>query len=117
MQPNTHITEDLLSLGHPAQLGAVVVREEHGLLLIPVLSVQFLNTEETPHTQQLHRIVLSPNVTWLLLLLLLFISSIGGAGGWVVVVLQANHYSSEAPHACDALVTNGGLCYRPLVIH
>lgn len=40
---STYITEDLLSLGHPAQLRAVAVRVEQGLLFIPVLSVTFLN--------------------------------------------------------------------------
>lgn len=39
----TYIAEDLLSLGHPAQLRAVTVRVELGLVLIPVFSVKFLN--------------------------------------------------------------------------
>ena len=51
----TYVTQSLLSLGHPAKLGAVAVREERGLLQVPVLSVQFLHTE-TPHSA-LHRIV------------------------------------------------------------
>ena len=40
---STYITENLLSLGHPAQLNTVTVRVEHGLVFIPVHRVQFLN--------------------------------------------------------------------------
>ena len=42
---STYITQGLLSLGHPAKLGAVAVREERGLLQVPVLSVQFLKRD------------------------------------------------------------------------
>lgn len=43
MVSSTYITEDLLSLGHPAQLWAVAVRVQHGLLFIPRLRVEFLD--------------------------------------------------------------------------
>lgn len=42
----TYITEDLLSFGHPAQLRAVTVRVEHGLVFIPVLGVEFLQRQQ-----------------------------------------------------------------------
>lgn len=42
----TYITEDLLSFGHPAQLRAVAVRVEHGLVFIPVLGVEFLQQQQ-----------------------------------------------------------------------
>lgn len=42
----TYITEDLLSFGHSAQLRAVAVWVEHGLLFIPVLSIEFLQQQQ-----------------------------------------------------------------------
>lgn len=55
---STYITEDLLSLGHPAQLRAVAVRIEVGLLFIPVLRVKFLNkvlSHELPNAYKIFK--------------------------------------------------------------
>lgn len=61
---STYITEDLLSLGHPAQLRTVAVRVEQGLLYIPVLSVTFLNKVGSQDLLHVHSIQNTVNLMY-----------------------------------------------------